>query len=92
MEGYIVREWEVDVMPRRNLSVNEARTEIMIALQNMDNAVSGPLDSGDDSPEEIRKRNVADALTKIVSLTEEYPEAANQFDANWMADLDSRMN
>ncbi len=92
MEGYIVREWEVDVMPRRNLSVNEARTEIMIALQNMDNAVSGPLDSGDDSPEEIRKRNVADALTKIVSLTEEYPEAANQFDANWMADLDTRMN
>lgn len=86
--GYTVWEQEVHVMPRRQkLSVEEARLQIAMAIQNLSNAASGPMNQLEEDPAEARKRNVQDAISKLSALTTANPEAAAQFDNNWAEDL-----
>ena len=75
-------------MPRRQkLSVEEARLQIAMAIQNLSNAASGPMNQLEEDPAEARKRNVQDAISKLSALTTANPEAAAQFDKNWAEDL-----
>ncbi len=69
-----------------------ARAEIMAAVQELDNAVHGPIDPAELDPQEARERNIQEAIGILKGLVESNKDAAVEFQDGWYEELVQSMN
>ena len=69
-----------------------ARAEIMAAVQELDNAVHGPMDPAELDPQEARERNIQEAIGILKGLVESNKDAAVEFQDGWYEELVQSMN